>query len=45
MSHLPFSVLIYLCMFQLQGLVEQVKEANVWVADLMRVDYVEEQTM
>jgi len=32
-------------MFQLEGLVEQVKEAIVWVANLMRIGDVEEQTM
>jgi len=32
-------------MLQLQGLVEQVKEANVWVANLMSTGYVEGQTM
>jgi len=42
-SHLPFSVLIHLCMFQLKWLVEQVKKAYVWVAKLMRISCVEEQ--
>lgn len=42
---MPFSVLIYLCVFQLKEVVEQVKEMNVWVTNLMRIGYVEEQNM
>jgi hypothetical protein len=32
-------------MLQLKGLVEQVKEANVWVANLVRMGYVDEKNV